>query len=282
MKMKCVDFLSGLSAYIDGETDSRTARKAREHLLKCASCQKAHAKMQALIASVRTLDVPVPENLADDVLAAVRESAAAEKKAFRPRRVLPSWSMYSALAACLLLFTVFTASHRYPVQNASLPPAVAEEPAADTAPTTYTTTAKNDRMMPGSKAAPAMETALGESEAFQYVTDANQAYEPVSSLSRRRITIVAEDAAAEAVFDAAKKEGLNAVIDALSAAGYTFRTEVTVLEDCTAAYNALCEEANSLSARLAEGDESARDALAKKEAELESLKSPETAFALEK
>ncbi len=282
--MKCADFLSVLSAYIDGEIDRRTAKLAKEHLLKCASCRKAHKDMEALVQTVRSIDVPVPEHLADEVLAAVRKNAAAEKRQFRLPGFLTSWPMYSALAACLLLFTVFHAAPQHPVQNESLVYTGAETPSAPSespVPATETafSAAKNTRIMPGAKAAPA-----AESTPYLYAADVSAPYASVDTLARYRITFVAEDAAAKALFESAKGGGENAVITALSNAGYTVKTEIAIIEDCTAAYNALCEEANALSARAAEGDENARAAIAQKEGEMQAMREkcekPELDFAL--
>lgn len=111
-------------------------------------------------------------------------------------------------------------------------------------------------------------------------TPAAPAYSTVGSLVKRRITFVVDDAAAQSVFNGAKSGGVAAVKNALYSAGIDFHTRESVIEELAPAYNALVNEANNLSARIAAGNTSLRSQLSKKEAEMKALKNAANAPSL--
>ncbi len=105
--MNCKEFLSVHSQYIDGNLDKDTAKQVSAHLKECPACQRIHAEEKALVQVLHSLDdVPVPENLAENILAAVKQGPKKEKKVFQLPRFFRSWQPYSLAAACMLIFTM--------------------------------------------------------------------------------------------------------------------------------------------------------------------------------
>jgi len=359
--MNCKQFLSVHSQYIDGTLDKDTAKEVCAHLKECPACRRIHAEEKALVRVLHTLDdVPVPENLAENILAAVKQGPKKEQKVFLLPRFFRSWQPYSLAAACMLIFTimysqtdhklnmlndvnVYTVAPRsadkasLPNLPASLPEvpvteAPSSSPAASASPrqtvsslftpiqpssvpmaenvpadTAYTPSVAQD--LSASIALPEAAAAPEETASFSNITgrlapapeqaektektkatnapsvsmpapakagDANtvthKTYAEVSSLVKRSITFIVDDTGAASVFQSAKNRGENAVRSALYSAGYDFTTRESVAEEYAAQYNALVKEANSLSARIANGETGLRSRLTQTEAEMQALK----------
>ncbi len=357
--MNCKEVLALQTEYIDGELPENEAQKIRSHLKTCQSCRQEFVAMENLLHTLHNLDdIAVPENLADEVIAAVKRGPETEKRVFVLPRFLRSWQTYSVAAACILLFTavstdinhraaltntayIYTTESATPraveipaafVDNATTdetvppsatispapvpttdvpvpfanatepevipapaaemspdfvyntPPAMAEE----SAPTPEAQAASGGTMILSPKAATSENTRYMLSDNAQETHDAStsdssvkelsksapapKTYSTVGSLVKRRVTFVVDDADAQAVFNNSKSGGVTSVKNALYRAGIDFSTRESVIEELAPEYNALVQEANSLSARIAAGNTSLRSQLSKKEAEMQALK----------
>lgn len=159
--MNCKECFSLQSQYIDGDLSPDAVARVQAHLAECSACRHSYAAMESLVKSLHTMDdIPVPENLAEEVLAAVKRGPQAEKRIFRLPRILSSWQTYSVAAACMLLFTVFytqtndrfamtndsyvytvAPSDRQEMMNPRMPAMMPEMPAATNDPTASATPA---------------------------------------------------------------------------------------------------------------------------------------------
>lgn len=364
--MNCKEFLSIQSRYIDGDLEKDAAKKASAHLAECPACHRMHAEMEALVKTLHTMDeVPVPENLTENILAAVKQGPKKEKQVFQLPRFFRSWQLYSVAAACMLIFTVlysqtgdrltmtndayvYTVAPHAP-QKASLPnppaslpeapvteaptaspalvpsvlqnshsifapaqtrqqtpsvaatenavsdmasvPSTAQDFSADTSiPAAASETAEaapfsiiSGRLAPAAEKEEKTEAAKAPlvttptpskapAKTGSTSTPTPKTYAEVSSLVKRSITFIVDDTGAEGVFQSAKSGGASAVRSALYNAGYDFTTRENVVEEYAAQYNALAKEANSLAARIADGEASLRSQLSQKESEMQTLK----------
>lgn len=71
--MNCKQFQRSMSAWIDGETDSRFSDAIESHLAVCPACRRAAEKLRTLRGLVRApATVPLPERFAEAVMYEVR------------------------------------------------------------------------------------------------------------------------------------------------------------------------------------------------------------------
>ncbi len=248
--MTCFEFLSVLHDYIDGETDPKTEKQIKEHAANCASCRKALKEMEAVKAAVGAAgDIPVPENIAEDVLGAIQNEIEGGRQRFHLPAFFTSWPMYVSIAACLILFFVLKDSYQRQFESYIY----TEENGAVAL--TETTDIAKSRITDGAAA-------------YEYSADKASPYVPAVSLQKHTITFRVSDAAAENVFNSARQGGTDAVIRALTEGNFAFSIEYSMQKDLTADYNKLAEEANALFIRLSEGDSNAAVALSQKEAQM--------------
>ena len=247
--MNCSEFLAVLHDYIDGETDAKTEKQIKEHALHCTACHKALKEMEAVKAAVKNAgDVPVPENMAQDVLGAIQNEIESGKQRFHLPSFFTSWPMYVTVAACLILFFVLKDSYRRQFES-------------------YVYTEENGAV------AITETTNVAKSRIADDTAPIASPYVLAVSLQKHTITFSVTDAAAENVFNSARKDGTDAVIRALTEGNFAFSIEYSVQKDCTADYNKLAEEATALFIRLSEGDSNAAVALSQKEAQMRTMSS---------
>ena len=71
--MNCKQFQGSMSAWIDGETDSRLSDAIESHLAVCPACRRAAEKLRTLGGLVRApATLPLPERFAEVVMHEVR------------------------------------------------------------------------------------------------------------------------------------------------------------------------------------------------------------------
>lgn len=89
--MECQEVRQQLSAWLDDELDAATGAALTAHLGSCEACRREWRQLTALESALGHLVAPVPQGLAEKVLAQVKP----------PRR--RQWWQSVALAACLVL-----------------------------------------------------------------------------------------------------------------------------------------------------------------------------------
>lgn len=249
--MKCPDFLSVLHNFIDGETDLQTEKQIKEHAANCPSCRKALKEMEAVKAAVKNAgDIPVPENMAEEVLGAIQNEIENGKARFRLPAFLTAWPMYVAVAACLILFFVLKDSYRRQFES-------------------YIYTEENGAVALTETTDMAKSRMADKSAVYEYTASP---YAPAVSLQKHTVTFKVADEAAENAFNSARGNGTDAVIRALTEGNFAFSIEYGVEKDMTADYNKLAEEATALFIKLSEGDSNAAVALSQKEAQMNTIK----------
>ncbi len=99
----CSDLRPLLSAYIDDELDAAHAMRVADHLIACAQCRNAHAKLMRLHRTLRQegLRYPASDVLHRKIAALVVESPTGRVRA---TRILQRWSWVPSLA--MLAFSV--------------------------------------------------------------------------------------------------------------------------------------------------------------------------------
>ncbi len=246
--MNCSAFLTVLHDYIDGETDPKTEKEIKEHLSGCAACRKICHEAEALKNITKKAgDIPVPENLAEDVLGAIQKEIEEGKPRFRLPSFFTSWPMYVTVAACLILFFVLKDSYQRQFES-------------------YVYTQENGAV--ALTETTALKNRMADHAAFEA---SSSPYAFAVSLQKRTVTFTVADRAAENVFNSARSGGTDAVIRALTEGNFAFSIEYSVQKDWTADYNKLAEEATALFIRLSEGDANAAVALSQKEAQMLSI-----------
>jgi anti-sigma factor RsiW len=89
--MKCQEAREQISAWLDHELGEEAAAFLAAHLDGCEACRREWLRLKAVDAALAQLAAPVPEGMAEKVLARVRP----------PHR--QNWWQSVALAACLVL-----------------------------------------------------------------------------------------------------------------------------------------------------------------------------------
>lgn len=97
----CLQNIERISAYVDGELSREDAQLLAEHLADCPSCQALLKAYGGVFPDKKPL--PVPDSLAKNVMAGVREISTAKQKAARRRRLFPR---VFAAAACLAVMLI--------------------------------------------------------------------------------------------------------------------------------------------------------------------------------
>ncbi len=99
--MRCSEVRENLSAYLEGEH----RQEIEAHLAECQACQRELRELQAVVASLRSLEpARPPAELRGRIRTAVRQ-AAEQRKAERPWHQVPFWQgwLAAARAATLIL-----------------------------------------------------------------------------------------------------------------------------------------------------------------------------------
>lgn len=150
--MNCKEVLALQTEYIDGELPENEAQKIRFHLKTCDTCRGEFTTMEELLHALHNLDdIPVPENLADEVIAAVKRGLEKEKRFFVLPRFLRSWQTYSVAAACILLFTAVSTDinhHAAMTNTAYIYTTESAAPRAVEIPAAFVDNATTDEMVP--------------------------------------------------------------------------------------------------------------------------------------
>lgn len=97
--MQCEEYLSLLSAHLDGALDAHEEARLQAHLAQCAHCRALLKEWQAQQTALEDVP-PMPERLHADVMRQVRAS---EKKRRPARRWIPLAAGAAAAAAMLTL-----------------------------------------------------------------------------------------------------------------------------------------------------------------------------------
>ena len=104
MTLRC-SFHKNLSAFLDGELDSRERAQMEQHISECMDCRREAEKLRVMIGFIEA--TPRPEVPADAWTGTLRKIEAASEKPARARVFkMPKWGAIPAAAAvfALLLF----------------------------------------------------------------------------------------------------------------------------------------------------------------------------------
>lgn len=94
----CEEYEELISEFLDGELSKDDQAELMKHMAACRVCQQYFNDLVAVHEAMEeTAEVPVPEGLADQIMAKVRET-----KQETPAKVVkfPYWKRWAALAAC--------------------------------------------------------------------------------------------------------------------------------------------------------------------------------------
>ena len=165
----CEEYLSALSAFVDGELNDIERTELLAHLETCEGCRAYLAELTAMHAALDEMEeYDAPEGFADGVLARLHESAAPKKRTHRA-----AWLPLAACAAIVIFavggplrgqFGAKSAADNAEPETAMLTMAESEEYAEEEYVDNYASVQNAPMTMTADSAAPAEGKAAWETE----------------------------------------------------------------------------------------------------------------------